>query len=239
MGPDFSSRYIQLAHSACPSCQENGRFRLPRVGVTVTSTKVTFQKFAVQAMMWLRLRSFREVTIMPQKLMDVLMLGRCSHEFSWPRRGADGNYYQVCLLCAAEYKYDWATMRRTERVEHATPETGIRRSHPREKRPSWVPRARRLKLETPLRYRVNKTSSWYEGVIENISQSGVLFHGPQTLPVNALIEMVFEMPEEISGQKNSNVVCQGRVMRMRQKEKVTESENTGLAASIVDYKFIH
>ena len=110
---------------------------------------------------------------MPQKLMDVFMLGRCSHEFSWPRRSADGNYYQVCLLCAAEYKYDWTTMRRTERVEHAKPETGIRRSHPREKRPSWVPRARRLKLDIPLRYRVNKTSSWYEGIIENISQSGV------------------------------------------------------------------
>jgi hypothetical protein len=72
-----------------------------------------------------------------------------------------------------------------------------------------------LKLDIPLRYRVNKTSTWYEGIIENISQSGVLFNGPQQLPVNALIEMVFEMPEEISGQKNSNVVCQGRVMRFK------------------------
>ena len=184
-----------------------------------------------------------EVTIMPQKFMDVLMLGRCSHEFSWPRRGTDGNYYQVCLLCAAEYKYDWATMRRTERVEHAKPETGIRRSHAREKRPSWVPRARRLKLDLPLRYRVNKTSAWYEGVIENISQSGVLFTGPQQLPVNALIEMVFEMLEEISGQKNSNVVCQGRIMRAKPTEdkepKKPEEGAGGLAASIVDYKFIH
>jgi hypothetical protein len=174
---------------------------------------------------------------MPQKFMDVLMLGRCSHEFSWPRRGADGDYYQVCLLCAAEYKYDWKTMRRTERVEHAKPETGIKRSHLREKRPSWVPRARRLKLDIPLRYRVNKTSTWYEGIIENISQSGVLFNGPQELPVNALIEMVFEMPEEISGQKNSNVVCQGRVMRAKDPAKAEES--VVLAASIVDYKFIH
>lgn len=183
-----------------------------------------------------------EVTIMPQKIMDVLMLGRCSHEFSWPRRGADGEYYQVCLLCAVEYKYDWTTMKRTERVEHKL-ETGVRRSHPREKKPSWVPRARRLKLNTPLRYRVNRSSTWFEGMIQNLSQSGVLFHGPQQLPVNALIEMVFEMPEEISGQKNSNVVCQGRVMRAK-----TASENDGaelpegqigLAASIVDYKFIH
>jgi PilZ domain len=174
---------------------------------------------------------------MPQKFMDVLMLGRCSHEFSWPRRGADGDYYQVCLLCAAEYKYDWKTMRRTERVEHAKPETGIKRSHTREKRPSWVPRARRLKLDLPLRYRVNKTSTWYEGIIENISQSGVLFNGPQELPVNALIEMVFEMPEEISGQKNSNVVCQGRVMRSKDPTKT--EDRPVLAASIVDYKFIH
>jgi hypothetical protein len=179
-----------------------------------------------------------KVIIMPQKLMDVLMLGRCSHEFSWPRRGSDGAYYQVCLLCAAEYKYDWATMRRTERVEHAKPETGIRRSHAREKRPSWVPRARRLKLDLPLRYRVNKTSTWYEGVIENISQTGILFQGPQPLPVNALVEMVFEMPEEISGQKNSNVLCQGRVMRAKEIKETNEG-STVLAASIVDYKFIH
>src|SRR5438067_4726489 len=64
---------------------------------------------------------------MPQKLMDVLMLGRCSHEFSWPRRAADGHYYQVCLVCAAEYKYDWSTMRRTEQMQ-IVPEAATTRS---------------------------------------------------------------------------------------------------------------
>jgi PilZ domain len=188
---------------------------------------------------------------MPQKIMDVLMLGRCSHEFSWPRRGADGDYYQVCLLCAAEYKYDWTTMRRTQRVEHAKPETTVRRSHTREKRPSWTPRARRLKLDSLIRYRVYNTSTWHEGMIDNLSQTGLLFHGPQPLPVNALIEMVFEMPEEISGQKNRNVLAQGRVIRSKgakakEKEKeeqdaapeAPENEQTPLAASIVDYKFV-
>jgi hypothetical protein len=188
-----------------------------------------------------------EVTLMPQKIMDVLMLGRCSHEFSWPRRGADGDYYQVCLLCAAEYQYDWTTMRRTQRLEHAKPENTVRRSHTREKRPSWTPRARRLKLDTALRYRVNSTSTWHEGTIENLSQTGLLFQGPQPLPVNALIEMVFEMPEEISGQKNRNVVCQGRVIRSRdalaqtneKQDQDAEASAGLLAASIVDYKFIH
>jgi hypothetical protein len=89
-----------------------------------------------------------------------------------------------------------------------------------------------------VRYRVNKTSSWYEGMIENISQSGVLFTGQQRLPVNALVEMVFEMPEEISGQRNSNVLCQGRVIRAKDTPKL-EAGKIGLAASIIDYKFIH
>ena len=171
------------------------------------------------------------------KLMDVLMPGRCSHEFSWQHQGADGNFYQVCLLCAAEYKYEWTTMRRTERAEYK-PQTSIRSSHTLTILPSWVPRARRLKLDIPLRYRVNKTSSWYEGIIENISQSGMLFIGPQRLPVKALIEMVFEMPEEISGQDNSNVVCQGRVIRSTTTPEL-EAGSVGLAASIIDYKFIH
>jgi len=171
------------------------------------------------------------------------MLGRCSHEFSWPRRAADGQFYQVCLLCAVEYQYDWKTMRRTERVdrtasaaESATP----RRSRSHARKPTWVPRARRLKLETPVRYRVKNLGSWYEGVIVNLSQSGVLLHGPQRFPDNTLVEMVFEMPEEISGQKNSTVLCQARITRTKEPhEKKDKPEDAGTAASILDYKFLH
>ena len=176
------------------------------------------------------------IVIMPQKLMDVLMLGRCSHEFSWPRRSANGEYYQVCLLCAAAYQYDWKTMRRGARVEHPVPETAAVRRRSGQKQPSWVPRARRLKLDLPIRYRVKNLSNWYEGMVRNLSQSGVLFHGRQQMPVNALVEMVFEMPEEISGQKNSNVLCQGRLIRSR--EAHDSEEGFGLAASILDYKFL-
>lgn len=176
---------------------------------------------------------------MPQKLMDVLMLGRCSHEFSWPRRAADGHYYQVCLLCASEYKYDWATMRRTERVAQEAVDSTTTRRRSREKKPSWVPRARRLRLDIPLRYRVKNLNTWSEGIIQNISQSGVLFEGPTELPVNALVEMVFEMPEEISGQKNSNVLCQGRIIRAKDSRPSADADNMALAASILDYKFLH
>jgi hypothetical protein len=173
---------------------------------------------------------------MPQKLMDVLMLGRCSHEFSWPRRAADGHYYQVCLLCAAEYKYDWKTMKRIKRVPSATEATTeTQRSKNGNKKPTWVPRARRLSLQTAVRYRPKGLGTWHEGTVENLSQSGVLLLGRQQLPDNTLVEMVFEMPEEISGQKNSTVLCQGRIIR---RKDIRDSESVGLAATILDYKFL-
>jgi len=175
---------------------------------------------------------------MPQKLMDVLMLGRCSHEFSWPRRSAAGEYYQVCLLCATAYQYDWKTMRRGSRVDEPVAETTPVRRRSGQKQITWMPRARRLRLNLPIRYRGKNLSTWYEGMIQNISQSGVLFHGPQQLPANALVEMIFEMPEEISGQKNRSVLCQGRLIRIR--DAVDNVEDAfGLVASILDYKFLH
>jgi hypothetical protein len=92
-----------------------------------------------------------------------------------------------------------------------------------------------LTLQTPLRYRPKGLGTWHEGTVENLSQSGVLLLGPQQLPENTLVEMVFEMPEEISGQKNSTVLCQGRITR---RKDVGDSEHVGLAASILDYKFL-
>ena len=174
---------------------------------------------------------------MPQKLLDVLLLGRCSHEFSWPRRAADGEFYQVCLLCAAEYKYDWSTMRRTERVRQDAASASSSKRRQNVKKPTWVPRARRIKLDAQVRYRVKNLGNWSEGVIRNLSQSGALIRGPQRFPENTLVEMVFEMPEEISGQKNSKVLCQGRITRM--KDSSQEASQYEFAASILDYKFLH
>jgi len=74
-------------------------------------------------------------------------------------------------------------MRRTQRVDRnsdaAEAEGTTRRSRGRTRKPTWVPRARRLKVDTPVRYRVKNLGSWYEGTIANLSQSGVLLLGPQ------------------------------------------------------------
>jgi hypothetical protein len=92
-------------------------------------------------------------------------------------------------------------------------------------------------MDALVRYRVKNLGTWNEGTIENLSQSGVLLVGPARFPENTLVEMVFEMPEEISGQKNSKVLCQGRIIRMKNAREKTQ--NHEFAASILDYKFIH
>ena len=175
---------------------------------------------------------------MPSKLMEVLMLGRCSHEFSWPRRGPDGRYYQVCLLCAAEYNYDWKTMRRTERVDRQEPaEPGLRRSRGCvKKKTSWMPRARRIRTDTEVTYRAKGEDGWFGGRVENISQSGVRFRGERLLEENTEVEMVFEMPKEITGQEHSKVLCNAKIVRAL---PPGHGESDGaLAAAIEDYKFV-
>ena len=47
------------------------------------------------------------------------ILDQCSHQFVWPRRSADGRYYQVCRICQAEYEYDWESMQRVQHREDA------------------------------------------------------------------------------------------------------------------------
>jgi hypothetical protein len=175
---------------------------------------------------------------MQQKIMEVLTLAHCSHEFSWPRRAEDRNFYQVCVLCAREYKYDWETMRRTERLGRTSPEAPTlsqRRKHAR--RQTWVPRARRLKLDIPMRFRVKALAAWYQGTVANISQSGVLFKSTQGLPEDTIVEMRFQMPEEISGQKDAMVFCQGKITRG--KLPSDEGKEVVMAASILDYQFDH
>jgi len=180
---------------------------------------------------------------MGSRLLDLFRLGRCSHEFSWPRRWPDGDYYQVCLLCGEEYKYDWATMSRLERV------TGLRQQEPQragsrpgracsKKKPSWAPRARRIKFhDQEMKYRQAGAASWHRGMVENVSQTGLLFRGSELLPDNAEIEMILKMPREITGVEQAQVIARGMVVRTVPPEK--GKGKAAIAAGIWDYRVLH
>jgi len=53
---------------------------------------------------------------MTSPLLTRLLEMLCRHEFSWPHTGAQGQDYQVCLICGSAYEFDCTTMRRTRRL---------------------------------------------------------------------------------------------------------------------------
>jgi hypothetical protein len=51
------------------------------------------------------------------------------------------------------------------------------------------------------------------------------------------LEMVFQMPVEISGQENAEVLCMGQVVRVA--PPAAPETTTGFAVAILDYHFLH
>jgi len=172
---------------------------------------------------------------MPGKLLDRILF-TCNHEFSWPRRTEDGSYYQVCLHCGVQYRYDWARMRRLEKIQAeaaATPlaQPGKRPSHKHDTRVTWHPRERRLKWTADVHYRVKGTDQWFEGKAENVSRSGLLFLANEPLEAGAELELALEMPVEIIGVPGTRVVCAGNVARVDRGE-----ESNRIATRIAGYE---
>jgi hypothetical protein len=170
----------------------------------------------------------------------MLRLNTCAHEFSWPRRWPEGYFYQICLICGAEYRYDWKSMRRLDRVAQVQPaqnQGSVIRGHRHSKKLRWVPRARRIKVEGQVvLFRRKGATAWQRGAVENISSSGVLFRCTDPLPINTDVEMMLEMPPEITGQKNSRVLAIG--MTVRTELASTPGGQAAIVAGIWDYEFI-
>ena len=134
-------------------------------------------------------------------------LATCSHEFSWPRQSATGTYYQACEHCGARFFYDWQELRRK-----ASSEVGEEFAREPNKRP-WIPRASRVRTDRPITYRERGESRWHSGRLRNISESGVLLKGKCILPDYSDVEVIFQLPESISGRAGSWVFCKGYVAR--------------------------
>jgi hypothetical protein len=184
-------------------------------------------------------------------LLSFFRTESCSHQFSWPRVLGDGRHYQTCLVCGAEYEYDWQRMRRGARIEEeaAKPARGFRRI--------WKPRARRIKRDLVLHYRVMGWNEWHRGRIQDVSQSGIFFRTMSPLRINQRLEMVFEMPAEILGAEGQKVIAVGCIVRCAvvrgEKEAEPTAEGNGasgplgltaatntilLAANIWDYTLL-
>jgi hypothetical protein len=163
----------------------------------------------------------------------------CQHQFTWPRRDENGEYYQLCVNCGSKYHYDWARMRRVARVndEHSTGASQPASRRCSQKSP-WTPRERRLRHEVPVSFRIAGSEQWNEAVSKNLSRSGLLFTSTTLLQVGQTLELKLEMPKELTGESPAEVMCEAVVARV---ETVpSKSKERGLfliACSINNYEF--
>jgi hypothetical protein len=152
----------------------------------------------------------------------------CSHQFSWPQRRSEGGHYQICIRCGDQYVYDWETMDRAEKITASAPSRT-----PAPQLSAQVPRARRFTVRKPIFYRQVNHSHYQLAMLVNISASGLLLECHPSIPEGASLEMILEMPQEITGQPYRTVLCQGEVVRSALKE-------SGIAlvgVAISDYSF--
>jgi hypothetical protein len=97
-------------------------------------------------------------------------------------------------------------------------------------------RPQRYAISLPVQFRTLDDAAWQEGRSENISRSGILFRAPHPLDVDAVIEMMFDLPAEMGGEPGAHVVCIAHIARVL--PRATPEEPPLLAARIHDYRFV-
>jgi len=167
------------------------------------------------------------------------LLSACHHQFSWPRRDDSGGTYQVCVHCGAKYSYDWTRMRRIAPLEDAesdTTKTTIRKCGTRK---AWTPRERRLRHRVPMLFRAAGSQEWIEGESENVSRSGLLFRSLTQIAVGTKVEIILDMPKELTGEEEARVVCEAGVVRVEALPVTRKNREEAflMACTIAEYKF--
>ncbi len=100
-----------------------------------------------------------------------------------------------------------------------------------------VPRATRYDICAAMRYRVRGKKEWHEGVMKNMSVSGVLLSTSHSLPLEAIIEMRFSLPVHlVSGESAAEVLCRGSVVRISKGELA--NGESAIAARVTHSRFL-
>lgn len=99
-----------------------------------------------------------------------------------------------------------------------------------------VVRAQRYAIGAALRYRVQGDKEWLDGVIQDISVSGVLMLIKGPLDLDTTIEIRFFLPVELNGEFAAEVFCRGSVVRLS--AGVTPDDSWSIAARIDHWRFL-
>ncbi len=95
-------------------------------------------------------------------------------------------------------------------------------------------RPKRFALELPIEYRPQNDDRWWPGKTENISANGVLFTAKKGVPPATPIEVLMQLPPELTGDSAVRLLCLGHVVRSE--ESPTASGEAQMAATFVDFR---
>jgi hypothetical protein len=79
--------------------------------------------------------------------------------------------------------------------------------------PQYVPRAPRVTQPSWILYRPAGDVRWREGRIENVSHSGVLFHGSEPVNIEMPVEIMLTVPSEVGGGVAGTSLGRGHIVR--------------------------
>ena len=81
-------------------------------------------------------------------------------------------------------------------------------------RTKMIARAQRFPIRAAMHYRIVGEGRWYVGTVDNMSSTGVLFHGERTVGVDSSIEVTVNVPGSLAAGHSSKMVSRGKVIRL-------------------------
>jgi hypothetical protein len=89
-------------------------------------------------------------------------------------------------------------------------------------------------------FRIPGSDGWSEGTTENISHSGLLFRSSSPIEVGSSMELILEMPPELTGLDHARVLCEGSLLRVEAAATSRKNKQPSflMACTITQYRFV-
>jgi len=99
---------------------------------------------------------------------------------------------------------------------------------------TFTPRAHRYAVTIAVLYRGVGERTWREGRTENISDSGVLVRADRVMAPQTAIELMLDVPPNVSTPFAGATICRGRIVRAV--ESSAFANGPAFAAAILEYE---
>jgi len=101
----------------------------------------------------------------------------------------------------------------------------------------YAARATRYAIPLAVFYRTPGDLMWSEGRTENISKSGVLVRGDRAMPPNADVEILLNIPANVTTPFSGTTLCRGRIVRAVESSAL--ENRPAFAAAILEFETTH